>query len=60
VCWRSRQSGAIRSIADTLGASSSEVEQFLAVSNATIDALTGTPMEEAEQYLAEDFEVIFC
>jgi hypothetical protein len=49
---------AIRSIGDTLGASSSEVEQFLAVSNATIDALTGTPMEEVEQCLAEDLEAI--
>ena len=54
----SKYEGAIRSIADTLGASSSEVEQFLAVSNATIDALTGTPMEEAEQYLAADLDAI--
>ena len=54
----SKYEGAIRSIADTLGASSSEVEQFLAVSNATIDALTGTPMDEAEQFLAADLEAI--
>lgn len=49
---------AVRSIGDTLGASSSEVDQFIAVSNATIDALTGTPMEEVEQCLAEDLEAI--
>ena len=54
----SKYEAAIRSIADTLNASSSGVEQFLAVSNATIDALTGTPMEEAEQYLAEDLDAI--
>ena len=54
----SKYEGVIRSIADTLGASSSEVDQFMAVSNATIDALTGTPMEEAEQYLADDLEAI--
>lgn len=49
---------AIRSIGDTLGASSSEVSQFMAVSNATIDALTGTPVDEAEAYLASDLEAI--
>jgi len=54
----SKYEGCIRSIAETLGASSSEVGQFLAVSNATIDALTGTPMDEAEQFLAADLEAI--
>jgi hypothetical protein len=49
---------AIRSIGDTLGASSSEIAQFMAVSNATIDALTGTPMDEAEQSLAADLDAI--
>jgi len=49
---------AIRSIGDALGASSSEVDQFMAVSNATIDALTGTPIDQAEQLLAEDLEAI--
>lgn len=53
-----KYAAAIRSIGDTLNASSSEVEQFLAVSNATIDALTGTPIDEAEQFLAEDLEAI--
>jgi len=54
----SKYEGVIRSIADTLGASLSEVDQFMAVSNATIDALTGTPVDEAEQFLAEDLESI--
>lgn len=54
----SKYEAAIRSIADTLGASSSEVDQFIAVSNATIDALTGVPVDEAEQFLAEDLETI--
>lgn len=54
----SKYEGSIRSIAETLGASSSEVDQFMAVSNASIDALTGTPMEEAEQFLADDLEAI--
>lgn len=53
-----KYAAAIKSIGDTLNASSSEVEQFLAVSNATIDALTGTPMDEAEQFLAADLEDI--
>lgn len=54
----SKYEGAIRSIGDTLGASSSEVDQFLAVSNAAIDTLTGTPIEEAERFLADDLEAI--
>lgn len=54
----SKYEAAIRSIADTLGASSSEVDQFIAVSNATIDALTGVPVDEAEQFLAEDLDSI--
>ncbi|MEH6754195.1 MAG: hypothetical protein V7788_08530 [Alphaproteobacteria bacterium] len=54
----SKYEGCIRSIAETLGASSSEVGQFLAVSNATIDALTGTSVDEAEQNLNEDLDAI--
>ena len=54
----SKYEAAIRSIGDTLGASSSEVDQFMAVSNATIDALTGTPIDEAEEHLASDLEAI--
>ena len=54
----SKYEAAIRSIGDTLGASSSEVDQFMAVSNATIDALTGIPMDEAEQSLAADLDAI--
>ena len=54
----SKYEAAVRSIAETLGASSSEADQFMAVSNAAIDALTGTPMEEAEQYLADDLDAI--
>lgn len=54
----SKYEAAIRSIGDTLGASPSEVDQFMAVSNATIDALTGTPIDEAEGHLASDLEAI--
>ena len=54
----SKYEAAIRSIGETLGASSSEIAQFLAVSNAAIDALTGVPVDEAEQFLAEDLETI--
>jgi hypothetical protein len=54
----SKFESAVRSIADSLGASSSEVDQFMAVSNATIDALTGVPVDQAEQYLADDLEAI--
>ncbi len=54
----SKYEAAIRSIGETLGASSSEIAQFMAVSNATIDALTGTPIEEAERFLADDFDAI--
>ncbi len=54
----SKYEAAIRSIGDTLGASSSEIAQFMAVSNATIDALTGVPVDQAEQYLADDLEAI--
>jgi hypothetical protein len=55
---KSKYESAIRSIGETLGASSSEIDQFMAVSNATIDALTGTPVDQAEQYLADDLEAI--
>jgi hypothetical protein len=54
----SKFEAAVRSIADTLGAASSEVDQFMAVSNATIDVLTGTPIDQAEQYLADDLDAI--
>ena len=54
----SKYEGVIRSIADTLGASSSEVDQFMAVSKAAIGALSGTPVEQAEAYLASDLEAI--
>lgn len=54
----SKYEAAIRSIGDTLGAWSSEVDQFMAVSNATIDALTGTPIDQAEGYLASDLDAI--
>ena len=54
----SKYEGAIHAIGQTLGASSSEVKEFMAVSNAAIDALSGTPVDEAEQFLAEDLESI--
>ncbi len=54
----SKYEGVIHAIGQTLGASSSEIQQFMAVSNATIDALSGTPVDEAEQFLAEDLESI--
>jgi len=54
----SKYEGVIAAIGQTLGASSSEVQQFMAVSNATIDALSGVPVEQAEQFLASDLEAI--
>jgi hypothetical protein len=54
----SKYEAAIHAIGQTLGASSSEVQQFMAVSNATVDALSGTPVDEAEQFLADDLESI--
>jgi hypothetical protein len=54
----SKYEGVIHAIGQTLGASSSEVQQFMAVSSATIDALTGTPVDQAEQFLADDLEAI--
>jgi hypothetical protein len=54
----SKYEGVIHAIGQTLGASSSEIQQFMAVSNATIDALSGTPVDEAEQFLADDLEAI--
>jgi len=54
----SKYEGVISAIGLTLGASSSEVKQFMAVSNATIDALSGTPVDQAEQFLADDLEAI--
>ena len=54
----SKYEGVIHAIGQTLGASSSEIQQFMAVSNATIEALSGTPVDQAEQFLAEDLEAI--
>ena len=54
----SKYEGVIHAIGQTLGASSSEVKQFMAVSNATIDALSGVPVDTAEQFLASDLEAI--
>ena len=54
----SKYEGVIHAIGQTLGASSSEIQQFVAVSNATIDALSGTPVDAAEQFLAADLESI--
>ena len=50
--------GVIRAIGTTLGASSSEVEQFMAVTNATIDVMAGETVEQAEAYLADDLASI--
>jgi hypothetical protein len=49
---------AVRSVASALGASSSEVEQFFAVSNAVIEARSGASVEEVEAELAAELEVI--
>ena len=54
----SKYEGVVHAIGQTLGASSSEVKQFMAVSNATIDALSGVPVDTAEQFLASDLEAI--
>lgn len=50
--------GVVRAIGTTLGASSSEVEQFMAVTNATIDIMAGETVEQAEAYLAADLAAI--
>ena len=55
---QSKYEGVVHAIGQTLGASSSEVKQFMAVSNATIDALSGVPVDTAEQFLASDLEAI--
>lgn len=54
----SKYQGVIAAIGETLGASSSEIQQFMAVSNAAIDALSGVPVDQAEQFLADDLEAI--
>jgi len=55
---QSKYEGVIHAIGQTLGASSSEVQQFMAVSNVTMDALSGVPVDTAEQFLASDLEAI--
>jgi len=50
--------GAVKAIGSTLGASSSEIEQFIAVTNATIDVMDGETLEQAEAYLAADLAAI--
>lgn len=54
----SKYEGVIRSIGSTLGDSSSEVAQVIAVSNATINTLSDVPIDQAEQFLADDLEAI--
>lgn len=54
----SKYEGAIHAIGQMLNASSSEIQQFMAVSSATIDALSGVPVDTAEQFLASDLEAI--
>ena len=50
--------GAVQAIGSMLGASSSEVQQFIAVTNATIDVVAGEPVDQAEAYLAADLAAI--
>jgi hypothetical protein len=54
----SKFQGVVQAIGSTLGASSSEVEQFLAVTNATIDVMAGETVEQAEAYLEADLAAI--
>ena len=54
----SKYQGVIAAIGQTLDASSSEIQQFMAVSNAAIDALSGVPVDQAEQFLAQGDVVI--
>lgn len=49
---------AVRSVASALGASSSEVEQFFAVSNAVIEARSGASVERVEAELAVELDTI--
>lgn len=50
--------GVVKAIGTTLGASSCEVEQFMAVTNATIDVMAGEMVEQAEAYLDADLAAI--
>jgi hypothetical protein len=50
--------GVVRAIGSTIGASSSEVDQFMAVTSATIDVMAGETVEQAEAYLAADLAAI--
>lgn len=49
---------AVRSVASALGASSSEVEKFFAVSDAVIAARSGASVEEVETELAANLDAI--
>lgn len=49
---------AVRSVGSALGASSSEVDQFFAISDAVISARSGASVEEVEAGLAAELEAI--
>lgn len=49
---------AVRSVASALGASSSEVDQFFAISDAVVAARSGASVEEVEAGLAAELEAI--
>jgi hypothetical protein len=50
--------GVVEAIGVTLGASSSEIDQFISATNATIDVLAGEPIKRAEASLAADLDAI--
>ena len=54
----SKYEAVCRAIGSTLGASSSEVDQFLAVTDATISVLGGSQIDAAEAALANDLAAI--
>ena len=50
--------GVVAAVGESLGASSSEVQQFLAVANATGDVIGGLSVANAEEALADEFDAI--
>lgn len=54
----SKFQGVVKAIGSTLGASSSEISQFFAVTNATIDVMSGETVEQAAACLEADLAAI--
>jgi hypothetical protein len=54
----SKFAGVVHAVAETLGASSSDADSFIALAGAVIDVRSGLPLGDAEAALADDLAAI--